>query len=115
MGIADGTLITDNNNHSVDPVERIKHRIRVAPGGPGYQGLGNGWELAESAPTIIEDVVWIGSNVVILKGIVIGEGAVVAKNSVVTKDVPPYTIVAGNPAKVVKEIPRPNYKYFDVD
>jgi acetyltransferase-like isoleucine patch superfamily enzyme len=113
VGIADGTLITDNNNHSIDPIERIKHRMRVAPGGDGYPGLGNGWELSETAPTIIEDVVWIGSNVLILKGVIVGEGAVVAKNSVVTKSVPPYTIVAGNPARIVKEIQRPNVKYYD--
>jgi acetyltransferase-like isoleucine patch superfamily enzyme len=87
--------------------------MRVAPGGDGSPGLGNGWELSETAPTIIEDVVWIGSNVLILKGVIVGEGAVVAKNSVVTKSVPPYTIVAGNPARIVKEIQRPNVKYYD--
>jgi acetyltransferase-like isoleucine patch superfamily enzyme len=115
VGIADGTIITDNNNHSIDPIERVKHRIRVAPGGEGYPGMGNGWELSESAPTVIEDVVWIGANATILKGVVVGEGAVVAKNAVVTKSVPPYTLVAGNPAKIVREIQRPANKYYEVD
>lgn len=50
--------------------------------------------------------VWIGFNSIILKGVTIGEGAVIAAGSVVTKDVKPYTIVAGNPAKVVKIIER---------
>jgi len=104
VGIASNTVIIDNNTHSINPADRIKHRIRVAPGGEGYPGLGNGWELSESKPIIIEDNVWIGSYSVILKGVTIGEGSIVARNSVVTKNVPPYTIVAGNPAKVVKNI-----------
>lgn len=51
----------------------------------------------------ISDNVWIGCHSVILKGVTIGEGAVIASGSVVTKDVPPYTLVGGNPAKVIKE------------
>lgn len=51
---------------------------------------------------VIEDDVWIGANVTILIGVTIGRGAVIAAYSVVTKDVPPYSIVAGAPAKVKK-------------
>lgn len=51
----------------------------------------------------IEENVWIGNNSIILKGVTIGKGSVVAAGSVVTKDVPPRTIVAGNPARVIKE------------
>jgi acetyltransferase-like isoleucine patch superfamily enzyme len=54
---------------------------------------------------MISDFVWIGANVIILKGVTIGEGAIVGAGSVVTKDVPPYTIVAGNPARIIREIP----------
>jgi acetyltransferase-like isoleucine patch superfamily enzyme len=53
---------------------------------------------------VIEDDVWIGMNSVILKGVTIGKGSVVAACSVVTKDVPPMTLVGGNPAKIVKKI-----------
>ena len=53
--------------------------------------------------TIIEDGVWIGMRAMIMPGIHIGEGAVIGVNSVVTKDVPPYTIVGGNPAKIIKK------------
>jgi serine acetyltransferase len=48
------------------------------------------------------DDVWLGENVMVLSGVKIGKGAVVAAASVVVKDVPPYAIVGGNPAKVIK-------------
>jgi serine acetyltransferase len=51
---------------------------------------------------IIENDVWIGAKATIMSGVRIGNGAIVAAGSVVSKDVPPYAIVAGNPAKVVK-------------
>jgi acetyltransferase-like isoleucine patch superfamily enzyme len=53
-------------------------------------------------PVHIEDNVWIGCRAIILKGVTIGKGSVVAAGSVVTRDVPPNTLVAGNPAKIVK-------------
>lgn len=54
-------------------------------------------------PVHIKDHVWIGTRATILKGVTIGEGAVIAAGAVVTKDVPPHTIVAGVPAKVIRE------------
>lgn len=57
----------------------------------------------ETKPILIGDDVWIGSKVTILKGVSIGDGAVIASNSVVTKNVPPRCIVAGNPAKIIRE------------
>ncbi|MBA2852439.1 chloramphenicol O-acetyltransferase type B [Methanococcus maripaludis] len=53
--------------------------------------------------TIIENDVWIGANVTIMPGVKIGSGAVIATGSIVTKEVPPYTIVGGNPAKIIKK------------
>lgn len=57
----------------------------------------------ETQPIKISDQVWIGTNVLILKGVHIGEGAIIAAGSVVTKDVPAYSIAAGTPAKVIRE------------
>jgi serine acetyltransferase len=51
---------------------------------------------------IVENDVWIGAKSTIMSGVKISNGAIVAANSVVTKDVPPYSVVAGNPAKIVK-------------
>lgn len=55
-------------------------------------------------PIVIEDKVWIGINSTILPGVRIGYGAIVGAQSVVTHDVPPMTIVAGNPARIIKKI-----------
>lgn len=53
-------------------------------------------------PVIIGKKVWVGDKVTILPGVIIGDGAVIAANSVVTKDVPSYSVVGGNPAKIIK-------------
>lgn len=58
--------------------------------------------FTESKPIIIEDDVWIGRNVTIMIGRHIKRGTIVAANSVVTKDFPPYSIIGGNPAKVIR-------------
>lgn len=55
-------------------------------------------------PIVIEDKVWIGINSTILPGVTIGYGSIIGAQSVVTHDVPPMTIVAGNPAKIIKRI-----------
>ena len=60
-------------------------------------------ELPIKGDTVIGNDVWIGQNAVILPGVKIGDGAIIGLNSVVTKDVPPYTIVAGNPAREIRK------------
>lgn len=62
-------------------------------------------------PVVIENDVWIGSNAVVLQGVTIGTGAIVAAGAVVTKDVPPYCIVGGVPARIIKR--RFNQKQID--
>jgi acetyltransferase-like isoleucine patch superfamily enzyme len=81
--IAPGVYITDHN-----------HDTR--PGPPMYL------RPCIAAPVRIGDDVWIGTNAVILPGVTIGDGAVIAAGAVVTRDVPPGTIVAGVPARVLR-------------
>lgn len=61
-------------------------------------------DAVEKAPIVIEDDVWIGFKASIFKGVRIGRGAIVAAGSVVTKDVRPFTVVAGNPARLIREL-----------
>lgn len=61
-------------------------------------------KLTSKGPVIIGNNVWIGDKATILSGVTIGDGTIVAANSVVTKDVPAYSIAAGNPAKVIKNL-----------
>lgn len=64
--------------------------------------LGDSVEANSKGPIVIDDDVWIGQSSMIMSGVHIGQGSIVGARSVVTKDVPPYAIVGGNPAKVIK-------------
>ncbi|KAF1302754.1 2,3,4,5-tetrahydropyridine-2,6-dicarboxylate N-acetyltransferase [Enterococcus saccharolyticus] len=61
-------------------------------------------EPPSASPVIIEDNVLVGANAVVLEGVHVGEGAVIAAGSIVTKDVPAHTVVAGSPAKIIKNV-----------
>ncbi|RXY99435.1 2,3,4,5-tetrahydropyridine-2,6-dicarboxylate N-acetyltransferase [Fictibacillus sp. S7] len=61
-------------------------------------------EPPSAKPVVVEDDVVVGANAVILEGVTVGQGAVVAAGAIVIEDVPPYTVVAGTPARVIKEI-----------
>ena len=58
--------------------------------------------LSQKGPVVIGNNVWLADKVSVMPGVTIGDGAIVAANAVVTKDVPPYALVAGIPAKVIK-------------
>ncbi len=62
------------------------------------------WGPEFAKPITIKDDVWIGGNAIIVPGVTIGNGSVIGAGSVVTKDVPPFTVVAGNPAKVIRRL-----------
>lgn len=82
--------IFDNNSHPTD------HRARRIDGGR--------MTVADVAPVVVEDDVWIGTGAIVMKGVRIGRGAIIAAGAVVTKSVPPFSVAAGNPARVVKRL-----------
>lgn len=67
-------------------------------------GIVDRFELPPTGPVVIEDCVWIGSRVVILPGVRIGSGAVIGAGSIVTRNIPPRCVVAGNPARVLRNL-----------
>ena len=86
VNLAQGITVTALNHNFSDTNKRIDE-----------QGV-------STNPVTIEDDVWVGANAVILPGVTIGEHCVVAAGAIVTKDVPPHSLVAGVPAKVIKKI-----------
>lgn len=104
--IAWGSTIYDHDSHSLDYQERRKDIDDELADLRGKQNMiaHKNWDVVNSKPIKICDNAWIGMNCIILKGVTVGEGAVVGAGSVVTKDVPAWTVVAGNPAKVVKTL-----------
>lgn len=71
---------------------------------PGSEDRAENMNAGAAAPVVISDDVFVGAEALILKGVTVGEGAVVGAGSVVTKNVPPRTVVAGNPATVVRTL-----------
>ncbi len=88
--IGRSVLITDNA-HGASNIETLAMPIRVRP-------------IVSAGPVIIDQDVWIGDKASIMPNVTIGRGAIVAANSVVTKDVPAYSVVAGVPATVIKQL-----------
>lgn len=98
--ISHNVNIVDTNSHEIDFKERAERYKELIK-----NGHWNDKGSIITSPVIIKDNAWISFNVTILKGVTIGKGAIVGAGSVVTKDVPDWTIVAGNPAKIIREIP----------
>jgi len=106
--IAGGTTIWDNDSHSIFWKYRKNDVMQCGIDyrkNPDNWILNKDWTNVKMAPVIIENKVWIGFNAAILKGVTIGEGSVIGAMSIVTKNIPPYSIVAGNPARILRDIP----------
>lgn len=104
--IAWGGTFYDHDSHSLDYMKRrkdIDDELNDIRNGRNFIA-NKDWSDVNSKPIKICDDAWIGMNVIILKGVTVGEGAIVGAGSVVTKDVPAWTVVAGNPARVLKEL-----------
>lgn len=119
--VGNGTYGALDVRHFGNPNERVQignycsigpETVFITGGGHEYTGISTypfrgklglpGGESLSKGPIVVEDDVWLGFRVTVLSGVTIGRGAVVAAGSVVTKDVPPYVIVGGVPAKVIK-------------
>jgi acetyltransferase-like isoleucine patch superfamily enzyme len=92
--------IADCDFHPLDVAQRRIDAVALAP---FFEGRPPRPKLT-SAPVIIGDNVWIGMNATVLKGVTIGDNSVVAAGAVVVKSVPPNVVVAGNPARVLREL-----------
>ena len=88
---ANGCFVTDANHRFDDPGKPIT-----------WQGF------TTKGPTRVGDNVWCGANVVITSGVTVGERCVIGANSVVTEDIPPFSIAAGAPAKVLRRVEYPS-------
>jgi acetyltransferase-like isoleucine patch superfamily enzyme len=109
-----GKLIVGKNSRlngvHIDAQElvQIGENVRIAPYtlilDSDFHDVRDHFAEGTSKPIYIEDNVWIASRATILKGVRIGQGAVIAAGAVVTKDIPPYSIAGGVPAKVLKRI-----------
>jgi galactoside O-acetyltransferase len=105
-----GVTIMDNDSHSLNWNERkndVKQSYNDYMTDKNNIIKNKDWSRVEIAPIKIASRSWIGFNAIILKGVTIGENAVVGAGSVVTCDVPPFSVVAGNPAKVIKTLEMP--------
>ena len=91
--IAPGVQFLLGGEHNLDTISTYPFKVKV---------FGEEREAGSKGNIVVKDDVWIGQNAIICSGVTIGQGAVVAAGAVVTKDVEPYTIVGGNPAKFIK-------------
>lgn len=107
--IAWNCTIYDHDSHSLSWDERRNDTLQEVA---DYAATGNpiankDWSNVNTKSIRVGKRAWLGFGVTVLKGVEIGEGAVVGAGSVVTRNVLPYTVVAGNPARVVKVLPKP--------
>ena len=93
--IAGGVKFLLSGNHQYDIVSTYPYELLILKSREGGIAVAKG-------DIVVGDDVWIGENAIVCSGVAIGQGAIVAAGAIVTKDVEPYAIVGGNPAKVIK-------------
>lgn len=117
VDIGNNTFISANNNIEVGNHVIIAPYVFITDHEHGFYDIKKNLHqqpLTENGYVKIEDNVFLGVKSTILKNIIIGEHSVVAANSVVTKNVPPFCIVAGNPARIIKKYNSQRQKWLDV-
>lgn len=96
--ISHNVNIFDSLTHPLDPAQRHLHFRRIME-----HGHPRDIEL-DDRPVVLEDDVWVAASATILRGVRLGHGAIVGAAAVVTRDVPPMTVVAGNPARIIRHL-----------
>jgi len=97
--ISHNVNIMDNSAHEIDHIERAEAYLSLLNNGfPSTKGS------IKTSPIIIKDHVWVNFNAIILSGVTVGEGSIIAAGAIVTKDIPPFVLAAGIPAKVIKNL-----------
>ena len=99
MIASDVTFIMNGGNHLSDTISAFPFAVF----GDDWSNAMEGKEYPIKGDTIIGNDVWVGCGTTIMPGVTIGDGAIIATKSVVTRDVEPYTIVGGNPAKEIRK------------
>ena len=107
--IAEGAYIIDGLHHPLLADQRIQHGMDLFQEPHVMDAYGPG---TETSFVRIEDLVWVGLRAVVLSGVTIGRGSVIAAGAVVSQDVPPFSVVAGNPGRVIGQIPADD---FDIE
>lgn len=90
-------IITSSANHQMEGFSTYPFAVFGEPWASSYQA-----KWPNKGDTVIGNDVWIGHEALIMPAVTIGDGVIIASRSVVTKDIPPFTIVAGNPAKIIR-------------
>ena len=99
MIASDVKFIMNGANHLTDTISSYPFSIF----GNGWQEAMKGKEYPNKGNIVVGNDVWIGYNATIMAGVTIGDGAIIAANATVVKNVEPYTIVGGNPAKIIRK------------
>lgn len=92
--IASGVVFILNADHRIDTISTYPFKVKCLQT--------DKCEAVSKGDIVVDDDVWIGQNAIILSGVHVGQGAVVAAGAIVTKDIPPYAVVGGNPARIIK-------------
>lgn len=93
VSISNGVKFLLGGNHNYNTISTYPFKVTMC---------GEKQEAYSKGAIVVDDDAWIGTDTMILSGVKIGKGAVIAAGSVIVKDVPPYSIVGGNPAKIIK-------------